>query len=249
MDDGGCQTRMASSPYIDCKTVSPVSLHLGCISRRNHLQSLRLPAPSPGSGTVLRAISVAREPRLCLLRHWKKEEMKNEALCELSYQFVHCWHSANGPEIIRALTLYKRQRPQEQATSLSRYKGRVANATLFVKGGQTAYAIRMLPAPAVRVVVKLPYNRPENAPGDPPKVRTVLYPSSCRTNMSSKIEWTPDKADILWKVIEIQRARSVDSAGADCTCRSWRRIHLSYIPQGKALQPILKCPFHTYSTE
>ncbi|CAA7258502.1 unnamed protein product [Cyclocybe aegerita] len=56
-----------------------------------------------------------------------------------------------------------------------------------------------MPAPApVRVIVKLPYNRPENAPSDPPK-----------------IEWTPEKADILWKVIEIQRARSVDSAGAD----------------------------------
>ncbi|KAJ3500424.1 hypothetical protein NLJ89_g9802 [Agrocybe chaxingu] len=56
-----------------------------------------------------------------------------------------------------------------------------------------------MPTPTpVRVIVKLPYNRPENAPSDPPK-----------------IEWTPEKADILWKVIEIQRARSVDSAGAD----------------------------------
>ena len=31
-----------------------------------------------------------------------------------------------------------------------------------------------------------------------------------------QIEWTPEKADILWKVIEIQRTRAVDSAGADC---------------------------------
>ncbi|PPQ86823.1 hypothetical protein CVT25_012654 [Psilocybe cyanescens] len=50
--------------------------------------------------------------------------------------------------------------------------------------------------PSVRVVVKLPYNRPDNPPNDPPK-----------------IEWTAEKADILWKVIE--RSRSVDSAGAD----------------------------------
>ncbi|KDR84137.1 hypothetical protein GALMADRAFT_262491 [Galerina marginata CBS 339.88] len=54
-----------------------------------------------------------------------------------------------------------------------------------------------MPTPhPVRVVVKLPYNRPENPPNDPPK-----------------IEWTAEKADILWKVIE--RSRSVDSAGAD----------------------------------
>ncbi|KAF9534619.1 hypothetical protein CPB83DRAFT_842618 [Crepidotus variabilis] len=50
----------------------------------------------------------------------------------------------------------------------------------------------------VRVVVKLPYNRPENALPDPPK-----------------IDWTPEKADILWKVIELQRTRAVDSGGAD----------------------------------
>ncbi|KAH9482278.1 hypothetical protein JR316_0004376 [Psilocybe cubensis] len=50
--------------------------------------------------------------------------------------------------------------------------------------------------PSVRVVVKLPYNRPDNPPHDPPT-----------------IEWTAEKADILWKVIE--RSRSVDSAGAD----------------------------------
>ncbi|KAF8806221.1 hypothetical protein BYT27DRAFT_7102467 [Phlegmacium glaucopus] len=50
--------------------------------------------------------------------------------------------------------------------------------------------------PAVRVIVKLPYTRDENPHKDP-----------------EKIEWTQDKADILWKVIE--RSRSVDSAGAD----------------------------------
>lgn len=50
--------------------------------------------------------------------------------------------------------------------------------------------------PAVRVIVKLPYSRDENPHNDP-----------------EKIEWTQDKADILWKVIE--RSRSVDSAGAD----------------------------------
>ncbi|KIL70365.1 hypothetical protein M378DRAFT_156491 [Amanita muscaria Koide BX008] len=53
-----------------------------------------------------------------------------------------------------------------------------------------------MPAPSVRVVVRLPYNRPENALPDPPR-----------------IEWTAEKADILWKVIE--RSRSVESGAAD----------------------------------
>ncbi|TFK43860.1 hypothetical protein BDQ12DRAFT_675683 [Crucibulum laeve] len=51
-------------------------------------------------------------------------------------------------------------------------------------------------APSIRVVIRLPYNRPENPLDDPPK-----------------IEWTPEKADILWKVIE--RSRASDSGGAD----------------------------------
>lgn len=55
----------------------------------------------------------------------------------------------------------------------------------------------MAPAPSVRVVVRLPWNRPETDPIlDPPR-----------------IEWNTEKADMLWKVIE--RSRSVDSGGAD----------------------------------
>ncbi|KAJ3983031.1 hypothetical protein F5890DRAFT_249593 [Lentinula detonsa] len=51
----------------------------------------------------------------------------------------------------------------------------------------------------IRVVVRLPYNRPVNQEEqiiDPPKV-----------------EWGPEKADILWKVIE--KSRASDSGGAD----------------------------------
>lgn len=70
---------------------------------------------------------------------------------------------------------------------------------------------------SVRVVVKLPYNRPEDAPPDPPKVPTIsVLLFSIRLTVALQIEWTPEKADILWKVIELQRTRSVDSAGADC---------------------------------
>ncbi|KAJ4472907.1 hypothetical protein C8J55DRAFT_519923 [Lentinula edodes] len=51
----------------------------------------------------------------------------------------------------------------------------------------------------VRVIVRLPYNRPTNQEDqiiDPPKV-----------------EWGPEKADILWKVIE--KSRASDGGGAD----------------------------------
>lgn len=48
----------------------------------------------------------------------------------------------------------------------------------------------------IRVVVRLPWNRPEH-PVDPPRVH-----------------WTSEKADILWKVIE--RSRSTDNGGTDC---------------------------------
>ncbi|PPQ80427.1 hypothetical protein CVT25_001730 [Psilocybe cyanescens] len=49
---------------------------------------------------------------------------------------------------------------------------------------------------SVLIVVKLPYNRTDNPPNEPPK-----------------IEWTSEKADIAWKAIE--RSRSVDSGSAD----------------------------------
>ncbi|CAK5269801.1 unnamed protein product [Mycena citricolor] len=52
------------------------------------------------------------------------------------------------------------------------------------------------PPPNIRVVVRIPHNRPEQAIPDPPR-----------------IEWTQEKADILWKVIE--RSRSTDNAGTD----------------------------------
>ncbi|KAJ7134431.1 hypothetical protein C8R44DRAFT_770464 [Mycena epipterygia] len=52
------------------------------------------------------------------------------------------------------------------------------------------------PAPNMRVVVRLPWNRPEHPLADPPR-----------------IEWTSEKADILWKVIE--RSRSTDNGGTD----------------------------------
>ncbi|KAF4601819.1 hypothetical protein EYR40_005019 [Pleurotus pulmonarius] len=53
-----------------------------------------------------------------------------------------------------------------------------------------------MPAPSVRVVVRIPAPRPDQPIPDPPR-----------------IEWTPEKADILWKVIEL--SRSSDNGGTD----------------------------------
>ncbi|KDQ29633.1 hypothetical protein PLEOSDRAFT_1093074 [Pleurotus ostreatus PC15] len=53
-----------------------------------------------------------------------------------------------------------------------------------------------MPAPSVRVVVRIPTPRPDQPIPDPPR-----------------IEWTPEKADILWKVIEL--SRSSDNGGTD----------------------------------
>ncbi|TBU23994.1 hypothetical protein BD311DRAFT_767446 [Dichomitus squalens] len=47
--------------------------------------------------------------------------------------------------------------------------------------------------PSVRVIIRLPYNRPEDAPADPPR-----------------IEWSADKEHILWEVIA--KSRAVDGA-------------------------------------
>lgn len=58
---------------------------------------------------------------------------------------------------------------------------------------------RLLPmsiTPTIRVVVKLPWNRPDIPQNDPPPV-----------------EWNEEKADTLWKVMA--RSRASDSAGTD----------------------------------
>ncbi|KAI0741481.1 hypothetical protein C8Q80DRAFT_1221522 [Daedaleopsis nitida] len=54
-----------------------------------------------------------------------------------------------------------------------------------------------MPSPCtVRVIVRLPYNRPEDAPPDPPR-----------------IEWTADKEHILWEVIA--KSRAIEGANPD----------------------------------
>ncbi|KAL1944404.1 hypothetical protein VTO73DRAFT_3589 [Trametes versicolor] len=65
--------------------------------------------------------------------------------------------------------------------------------------------------PAVRVIVRLPYNRPEDAPSDPPRV-----------------EWNAEKEKVLWEVIA--QSRAIEGAATD-----WKglaehlRVPLAYI--------------------
>ncbi|PCH40928.1 hypothetical protein WOLCODRAFT_88916 [Wolfiporia cocos MD-104 SS10] len=54
----------------------------------------------------------------------------------------------------------------------------------------------MAPAASVRVIVRLPYNRPENSLPDPPRV-----------------EWNAEKEHILWEVIA--KSRAIEGAGTD----------------------------------
>jgi hypothetical protein len=60
--------------------------------------------------------------------------------------------------------------------------------------------------------------------------------------MELQIEWTSEKADILWKVIEIQRTRAVDSAGADCEFSVKFSIVCSFNWTGKGLAAHLVVP-------
>lgn len=80
--------------------------------------------------------------------------------------------------------------------------------------------------PSVRVVVRLPWNRPHSpdvAIADPPAVSLVVSTQVRTTsNPLLQIEWTAEKADILWKVIE--RSRSSDSGGTDCEWRSTKHV-------------------------
>ena len=70
--------------------------------------------------------------------------------------------------------------------------------------------------PTVRVVVRLPYARPEQPLDNPPPVSGSNKSLECWfNNLSFQIEWNLEKANILWEVIA--RSRSSDSGGTDCT--------------------------------
>ena len=69
--------------------------------------------------------------------------------------------------------------------------------------------------PNVRVIVRLPYNRPEQPMDGPPRVGflTILY-QLIPIIHQVQIEWNSEKANILWEVIA--RSRASDSGGTDC---------------------------------
>ncbi|KAH9854782.1 hypothetical protein C2E23DRAFT_866966 [Lenzites betulinus] len=65
--------------------------------------------------------------------------------------------------------------------------------------------------PTVRVIIRLPYNRPEDAPPNPPRV-----------------EWNSEKEQILWEVIA--KSRAIEGAGTDWNgLASHLQVPLPYI--------------------
>ena len=64
----------------------------------------------------------------------------------------------------------------------------------------------------IRVIVRVPFNRPDDSREDPPKVsgRTQLLPPVLS---HSQVEWNQDKEKVLWDVIA--RSRATDNGGTD----------------------------------
>lgn len=65
----------------------------------------------------------------------------------------------------------------------------------------------------VRVIVRVPFNRPDESRLDPPKVR--LRPNRCPLIPLNvlQVEWNQDKEKVLWEVIA--RSRATDNGGTD----------------------------------
>ena len=64
----------------------------------------------------------------------------------------------------------------------------------------------------VRVIVRIPFNRPDDSRTDPPKV-SVQPASEVPVLKVAQVEWNPDKEKVLWEVIA--RSRATDNGGTD----------------------------------
>lgn len=72
--------------------------------------------------------------------------------------------------------------------------------------------------PSVRVIVRLPYNRPEEPLPNPPLVRPVSSSEVAWHTLMQfperKVEWNSEKEHILWEVIA--KSRATEGAATDC---------------------------------
>ena len=64
----------------------------------------------------------------------------------------------------------------------------------------------------VRVIVRIPCNRPDDSRADPPKV-SVQPKSELLVLRYAQVEWNQDKEKVLWEVIA--RSRATDNGGTD----------------------------------
>ena len=75
----------------------------------------------------------------------------------------------------------------------------------------------MAQKPQIRVVVRLPYNRPQETTVEPPRVSRPLNTARTCLDYILKLDWTLDKENLLWEVIA--RSRAPDSGGTECKCK------------------------------
>jgi hypothetical protein len=86
----------------------------------------------------------------------------------------------------------------------------------IIRTHKCLYSLAMPQQPRIRVVVQLPYNRPDHPLPDPPHVRIGSQFSRLLTERawSVQIEWNAEKDNVLWEVIAL--SRTSDNGGTDC---------------------------------
>ena len=77
----------------------------------------------------------------------------------------------------------------------------------------------------VRVIVRLPYNRPEHPQPDPVPVspsnsRSSFYSTANASTFFRQVSWNSDKEKYLWEVVA--KSRGSESGAPDCECISLR---------------------------
>ncbi|OBZ70327.1 hypothetical protein A0H81_09591, partial [Grifola frondosa] len=103
-------------------------------------------------------------------------------------------------------------------------------------------------SPAVRVVIRLPSNRPEDALPDPPRHRpcyltsipAIFHPQNCPRKV--QVEWNSDKEHILWEVIA--KSRAIEGAGTDC-----EHLHDTMSSPGLAAHLQVPLPYLLYRAQ
>jgi hypothetical protein len=100
----------------------------------------------------------------------------------------------------------------------------------------------------VRVIVRLPYNRPEHPQPDPVPVSSQLSQlKGQRTYFLPQVSWNSDKEKYLWEVVA--KSRGSESGAPDCECLlALPHVPLTFIyGQGKCWLRVSTSPFRICS--